>query len=121
MPNRRGCTMWLFDKIHPRFDILRRYPARQAAPSARAEASLHLVQIAQLDPEAALKELGTDHNGLGDGEAAARLRRHGTNEVAQDSQRHLLTQLALRLWTPLNALLLGLAGAAYFLSDPRAA
>lgn len=81
---------------------------------------MRLMRVAQLDPEAALSELGTDRGGLGDADAAARLRRHGPNEVARE-QQHVLGQLAARLWTPLNALLLGLAGAAFFLGDPRAA
>ena len=78
-------------------------------------------QMAELTPDDVLTHLGTTVNGLDETEAARRLDRFGPNAVAEQARRGVLRQLLVHFWTPLNVMLLSLALASYFLSDPRAA
>lgn len=89
--------------------------------SIREHLSPQLTEIALLEPAAALAALRSDAKGLSDTEAASRLATHGPNVVARERRLNALNQLAIRFFTPLNVMLLGLALISYLLGDPRAA
>jgi P-type Mg2+ transporter len=77
--------------------------------------------MARLAPEPVLAELATAVGGLDEDDAARRLTKFGPNVVAHEARRSILVQLLIRLGTPLNVMLLGLALASHLLGDPRAA
>jgi Mg2+-importing ATPase len=80
-----------------------------------------LGEIACLAPDAALARLSSDAAGLTPEEVQARLRSAGLNQVAHQARHTILGELIGRSVNPLNALLLSLATASYFLGDQRAA
>ena len=86
-----------------------------------AEVSAALEAIARLSPADALQAAHGAAEGLGDAEAAARLRQFGPNTIASEGRPSILAELWGRTKNPLNALLLTLAGISYALSDERSA
>jgi Mg2+-importing ATPase len=80
-----------------------------------------LGEVARLSPEAALQRLSSTAVGLTPGQVKARLRSAGPNQVARQTRHTILGELVGRSINPLNALLLALATASYFLGDQRAA
>lgn len=71
--------------------------------------------------DAVFAELRTCADGLTQDEANARLRRVGTNDVAQTKHQGMGREIYLRLRNPLNALLLSLAVVSWLTGDGRAA
>ncbi|HLY56130.1 MAG TPA: magnesium-translocating P-type ATPase, partial [Stellaceae bacterium] len=92
-----------------------------AADTAAEHSSEHYRHFAAFTPEQAVQELGSAPGGLDDATAMARLAQYGPNAVAQEERQSIPVQLALRLATPLNVMLLSLAVVSYVLGDPRAA
>ena len=78
-------------------------------------------EIACLAPDAALARLASDAAGLTPDQVETRLRSAGLNQVAHQARHTILGELIGRSVNPLNALLLSLATASYFLGDQRAA
>jgi P-type Mg2+ transporter len=68
-----------------------------------------------------LRALASAPHGISADEAQKRLKLYGPNVVARDSGPSALAALARHLFSPLNGLLLLLAGVSWFLSDARAA
>ena len=102
-----------------------RHLRRGAAAAPPAEAKEHVAaryrRIARLDADEALAQLDSAIDGLTDAEAARRLQTCGPNAVAHEVRRSIPLQLLLRLWSPLNVMLLSLASASAMLGDVRAA
>src|SRR5450432_2873283 len=100
-------------------------PPAQAAPPLRLHkeiaVSAELVGLSQCDPATALRRLDCGDTGLDAAQAAERLRRCGPNQIAQEHRTGVLYELINRTKNPLNALLLTLAVASWFLGDVRAA
>ncbi len=91
------------------------------APEGSAASAKALGEIACLAPDAALARLSGNAAGLTPEEVEARLRSAGLNQVAHQARHTILGELIGRSVNPLNALLLSLATASYFLGDQRAA
>ena len=91
------------------------------APEGSAASAKTLGEIACLAPDAALARLASDAAGLTPDEVESRLRSAGLNQVAHQARHTILGELIGRSVNPLNALLLSLATASYFLGDQRAA
>jgi Mg2+-importing ATPase len=83
--------------------------------------SAELVAASRCDPAGALRSLDCTDAGLDEAEAIERQRRCGPNKIAQERQTGIVHELINRTKNPLNALLLTLAVASYFLGDVRAA
>jgi Mg2+-importing ATPase len=92
-----------------------------SAPEGSAASAKALGEIACLSPDAALARLDSDAAGLTSEQVEARLRSAGLNQVAHQARHTILGELIGRSVNPLNALLLSLATASYFLGDQRAA
>ena len=92
-----------------------------SAPEGSAASAKALGEIACLAPDAALARLASNAAGLTPEEVEARLRSAGLNQVAHQARHTILGELIGRSVNPLNALLLSLATASYFLGDQRAA
>ena len=92
-----------------------------SAPEGSSASAKALGEIACLAPDAALARLSSDAAGLTPEEVQARLRSAGLNQVAHQARHTILGELIGRSVNPLNALLLSLATASYFLGDQRAA
>ncbi|QXP87441.1 magnesium-translocating P-type ATPase [Methylococcus capsulatus] len=93
-----------------------------SAPGVQADrTSQRLLEIATLGPDAALAELGSGMEGLTEQEAELRLREHGPNAIRQEKRPILVGELATRLRSPLNLLLLILATASFALDDRKTA
>jgi P-type Mg2+ transporter len=89
-----------------------------------AESAAHdglLMTISRLQPDEACVKLASTLEGLSETEADARLKKIGPNIVARERKATILEELWGRARNPLNALLLTLATASYFLGDVRAA
>jgi Mg2+-importing ATPase len=96
--------------------------ARTDAPEdAKREIATRYIELSHLSSQEALSALRSDATGLTEAEAAQRLERCGPNAVARSDQQGILRQLAARIWSPLNVMLLSLAGASALLGDLRAA
>jgi len=80
-----------------------------------------LGEVARLSPEEALRQLRSTSAGLAPEAVAEQLRLVGPNQVAQAARHTIFGELVDRSVNPLNALLLTLAVASYFLGDQRAA
>jgi Mg2+-importing ATPase len=93
----------------------------EAPPPAAQKSFAHLVQIAQLTPEAALARLQSSDEGLLERESAERLERYGPNEVAHERRKHPLRRLAELFASPLPLLLLVLALVAELTGEVRGA
>ena len=91
------------------------------APEGSAASAKALGEIACLAPDAALARLSSDAAGLTSEQVVERLRSTGLNQVAHQARHTILGELIGRSVNPLNALLLSLATASYFLGDQRAA
>jgi P-type Mg2+ transporter len=91
---------------------------------AAAEAAVRdglLAKVSRLQPGEACAKLGSTLEGLSSAEAAIRLKKFGPNLVARERKATIPEELWIRARNPLNALLLTLASASYFLGDVRAA
>ena len=93
----------------------------QAKRQRRQAETAQLLALSKLDAEACCAALGSTPAGLDWETAQALLRRYGPNVVSREESPGMARQLWQRTRHPLNALLLGLAGAAYVLGDGRAA
>jgi P-type Mg2+ transporter len=91
------------------------------APEGSSASAKALGEIACLAPDAALTRLSSDAAGLTSEQVVERLRSTGMNQVAHQARHTILGELIGRSVNPLNALLLSLATASYFLGDQRAA
>lgn len=80
-----------------------------------------LTDLARADEEALLGHLATSPDGLESRRAEELLQTVGPNRIAQDVRLSALREIARRLMTPLNGLLLGLALTSWALSDYRSA
>ena len=87
----------------------------------RAAAGELLVAASRLAPHEACARAGSAFEGLSGVEAMARLKKFGPNLVARERKATIAEELWSRARNPLNALLLTLAFASYFLGDVRAA
>ena len=85
-----------------------------AVPSA-------LIELAQLDNERVLQQLGSAAAGLSEDDAEARLQKYGQNTVAHEARQSIAMQLLGRVRNPLNLLLLTLAGVSFAMGDHVAA
>ena len=93
----------------------------QAKRQRRQAETAQLLALSKLDAEVCCAALGSSMAGLDWETAQALLRRYGPNVVSREESPGMARQLWQRTRHPLNALLLGLAGAAYMLGDGRAA
>lgn len=91
------------------------------APEGSAASGKALGEIACLSPNEALQRLSSTAAGLRPDQVEERLRSAGLNQVAHQARHTILRELIGRSVNPLNALLLSLATASYFLGDQRAA
>lgn len=89
--------------------------------NAHGQVFRDLGDIARLAPHDVFAALESSPAGLSDDEIEERLDAHGPNTVAREGRRGLLKQIAVQLWTPLNIMLIGLAGASFALGDTHAA
>jgi magnesium-transporting ATPase (P-type) len=99
--------------------------AAATAPVEAVEAKEHIAgryrRIARLETGEALAELDSAADGLTDAGAARRLQTCGPNAVAHEARQSILLQLLVRLWSPLNVMLLSLAAGSAVLREVRAA
>jgi Mg2+-importing ATPase len=91
------------------------------APEGSAASGKALGEVARLSPDEALQRLSSTAGGLTPDQVEERLRSVGRNQVAHQARHTILGELVGRSINPLNALLLSLATASYFLGDQRAA
>ena len=80
-----------------------------------------IIQLSRADAAAVWSMLGTSADGLEADKSAARLATGGPNLIAKEDRPGVVRELWGRAKNPLNALLLSLATASYFLGDLRAA
>ena len=92
-----------------------------ARDSTSPETSGLLAEFGRLDPGALFARLDSSPQGLARAEAEARLRKYGLNRVTRERKPGIAEELWVRARNPLNALLLTLAAASFFLGDVRAA
>jgi Mg2+-importing ATPase len=85
-----------------------------------AQYSVQLLEKARADTDTVLKELGSQLDGLSEGEADSRLKQVGTNEIAREKRRSALMQLLGNLKNPLVLLLLALGVLSFLTGDLRA-
>jgi len=83
--------------------------------------TLDLADIARSDIAFVLRSLATSTNGLLDREAAARLQRSGLNAIAIEQRPSWLKQLAQHFISPINLLLLAIAGISAAMRDGTSA
>jgi P-type Mg2+ transporter len=95
--------------------------ARRPIKQSEIAFSEELLGASRCDPAAALHKLDCTEAGLDGAEAAARLKRFGSNQIARERRTGVIYELINRTKNPLNALLLTLATISYFLGDVRAA
>ena len=91
------------------------------ARDSTSPASGLLAEFGRLDPGALFARLDSSPQGLARAEAEARLRKYGLNRVTRERKPGIAEELWVRARNPLNALLLTLAAASFFLGDVRAA
>ena len=96
-----------------------RHPANR--PERATESAKLLGEVAALDPDATLRRLSSNAGGLTADQVVERLRSGGHNQITHQARHTILSELIGRSINPLNALLLSLATASYFLGDQRAA
>ena len=85
-----------------------------------AHYSVQLLEKARTDPDAVLKTLGSQLSGLSEEEAASRLKRVGTNEIAREKRQSALMRLLVNVKNPLVLLLLALGVLSFLTGDLRA-
>jgi Mg2+-importing ATPase len=102
--------------------VLARFVRRPSAPAQGSAASGEVLRdMACLAPTDVLQRLRSTVEGLARDEVEKRLRSVGPNQVAHQTHHTIVGEVVGRSINPLNALLLTLAVASYFLSDQRAA
>lgn len=79
-----------------------------------------LKDIASYDQDYLLAVMKSAHGGIGEGEAVARLREHGFNEVAHEQRMGWPRQLGRPFNNPFNILLIVLAVISYVTDDMKA-
>ncbi|HWR11977.1 MAG TPA: magnesium-translocating P-type ATPase [Rectinemataceae bacterium] len=79
-----------------------------------------LLELARADPDAVLKELGSQIAGLSQTEAASRIARFGTNEIAREKRKSVFTRLLDNIKNPLVLLLLALGLLSFLTGDRQA-
>ncbi|MDF9393756.1 MULTISPECIES: magnesium-translocating P-type ATPase [Methylococcus] len=94
---------------------------RKTAIPAGYRAGETLLEIASLDCDAALAKLESGLEGLTEQEAERRLRKYGPNAIRREKRPTLVSELAIRLRSPLNLLLLILATVSFALDDRKTA
>lgn len=82
--------------------------------------SAQLLEKAQAETEAVLKELGSQLSGLSAGEAESRLKQVGRNEIARERRQSVLRRLLGNVRNPLVLLLLALGLLSFLTGDQRA-
>jgi Mg2+-importing ATPase len=82
---------------------------------------IQLAQAAGIGADEVLAALGSRPEGLSDAEAAARLKRYGTNEIAREKPKRPLTRLLSNLKNPLVLLMSALGALSLLTGDKRAA
>ena len=112
--------MQIVDRVLRRVFGLRAAGARPVAAPATA-GSEELLVIARLEPPAAIVSIGGSAGGLTPAEAIERRKKYGPNLVASKGRPGILAELVSCARSPINALLLALAGASYAIGDIRAA
>jgi Mg2+-importing ATPase len=85
-----------------------------------ADHSAELLEKAHAEMGAALTELGADLNGLSETEAAVRLKRVGTNEIAREKHQTGAMRLVSNFKNPLVLLLMALGVLSFLTGDMRA-
>ncbi|MBL6613911.1 MAG: magnesium-translocating P-type ATPase [Reyranella sp.] len=95
-------------------------PARHIGSEAAARDAM-LGAMSQLRASDACAEMGSTLQGLSENEVTTRLKEFGPNLVARERKPTIPEEIWNRARNPLNALLLTLAVASYFLGDVRAA
>jgi P-type Mg2+ transporter len=105
-----------FTSVFARFRRRSLVPTEGSAARGKA-----LGEVARLSPDEALHRLFSSADGLTRLEVEERLRSVGPNLVAHQAPHTIVGEVVTRSINPLNALLLTLAAASYFLSDQRAA
>lgn len=101
-------------------DFFRRTSAH-IRPDKGAEHSRELLAAASMNENEILAHLNTSLEGLDEAEARIRLAAVGPNLIAQNRAPSALSEFLDRARNPLNALLLFLAAASYFLGDLHSA
>jgi len=97
----------------------------EPAPSELANAngahsSVQLLEKARANTDTALKELGSQLDGLSAAEAGSRLKRFGTNEIAREKHQSALMRLLGNIKNPLVLLLMALGVLSFLTGDLRA-
>jgi Mg2+-importing ATPase len=82
--------------------------------------SVELLEKARADTDTVLKELGSQLSGLSGGEADARLKQVGTNEIAREKRQSALMRLLSNIKNPLVLLLTALGVLSFLTGDVRA-
>src|SRR5512135_1750987 len=98
-------------------------PAKAAGNPAdgnQAIVSDQLLEMARADTDTVLKELGSQLDGLGEAEAASRLKQYGPNEIAREKRQSPLMRLLDNVKNPLVILLTALGVLSYLTGDLRA-
>ena len=95
--------------------------ARLSIRDADVRLAGEIIRLSQADEPAVWSMLGTSPDGLEPAEAERRLASGGPNLIAKEDRPSVVRELWGRAKNPLNALLLSLATASYFLGDLRAA
>jgi Mg2+-importing ATPase len=115
--------MKVFEAISRRIDAFRSgsAPRADAQAGAAPQSDAELRQFAALSGDETLAALGSSAQGLHDREALKRLEKYGPNAVVHEKRLGFTRQLWERLFTPLNLLLLALAGVSYAMDDLKAA
>ncbi len=86
----------------------------------KPKVSDQLLEMACKEPDAVLKELESQSNGLSMAEAEARVKREGLNEIAREQRQSPLMRLWDNVRNPLVILLTGLGILSYLTGDLRA-
>src|SRR5512142_3022220 len=86
----------------------------------KPKVSDQLLEMARKEPDAVLKELESQSNGLSMAEAEARVKRYGLNEIARERRQSPLMRLWDNIRNPLVILLIALGVLSYITGDLRA-
>ena len=99
----------------------KQHQAPKTVPGRSPSNIAELFALSRLAPETSSKNVGSSFAGLTAEEAGRRLKLYGLNLVTREHKPTILQELWGRARSPLNALLIALAVASYFLGDVRAA
>ena len=97
------------------------HQAHRAGPVRLPSEGGEIFALSGLTPEASCEKVGSSLAGLTAEEAEQRLKIYGHNLVTRERKPTIIQEIWGRARSPLNALLLVLAGVSYFLGDERAA